>query len=277
MSHLIPLIFAILLCGLPLLTYAAVPQVMLAKVYQTVDSLSSYVVTEKFDGVRGYWTGKEMFSRSGKVISLPHHLVNQLPDFTVEGELWLGYERFSELSGLIHQNDTTNPLWRDVVFKVFDAPKLKTDYLSRMDWLDKHLQTATAVHRVKGFQVADQAALDKKLEEVLTAGGEGLMLNLKQADYESYRTDAILKYKPIYDDEATIIGYTAGKGKYEGKVGALVVQWRDGRTFKIGSGLSDELRTNPPELNSQITFEYSGYTSTGLPRFARYLRPYLKH
>jgi DNA ligase-1 len=80
--------------------------------------------------------------------------------------------------------------------------------------------------------------------------------------------------KPRYDDEAIVTGYTKGKGKYEGQVGALVVEWKNGRQFKIGSGLSDHERKNPPEIGSSVTFEYSGYTSTGLPRFARFIREY---
>jgi DNA ligase-1 len=51
------------------------------------------------------------------------------------------------------------------------------------------------------------------------------------------------------------------------KEGAMVKH-----TFKIGSGFSDVERQNPPAIGSEITFQYSGLTSKGKPRFARYLR-----
>ena len=63
-----------------------------------------------------------------------------------------------------------------------------------------------------------------------------------------------------------------GKGKYAGQVGALVVEREDGRRFRLGSGLSDRERASPPPIGSWVTYHYNGYTSTGLPRFARFVR-----
>jgi DNA ligase 1 len=263
------------LYGWPLLAYASeAPKLMLAKVYETRDSLSGYVVTEKFDGVRGYWNGEKMLSRSGRFIPIPEWLKKQMPDYVIEGELWLGYGRFAEMSGLIHSENSNDELWNMVSFKVFDAPQVSGSYLQRMSWLHDHIVESSNLQIVSGFRVKDQDELDRHLAVVIESGGEGLMLNLADASYQTARTSALLKYKPEFDDEAKVIGYSAGHGKYEGMLGALVVEWRNGRVFKIGSGLTDDMRENPPALGAKITFTYSGYTSTGLPRFARYLRPY---
>jgi DNA ligase-1 len=69
-----------------------------------------------------------------------------------------------------------------------------------------------------------------------------------------------------------VVDYSDGKGKYQGQVGALVVETGDGRRFKLGSGLSDSERADPPPLGSTVTYKYYGLTSTGLPRFASFLR-----
>jgi DNA ligase-1 len=111
-----------------------------------------------------------------------------------------------------------------------------------------------------------------ELSRVLKRGGEGLMLrNIKQP-YQVGRHDSLLKVKPYFDAEAVVIGYSPGKGKYQGLVGSLIVETSQGIQFKVGSGLTDKLRKNPPLIGSVITYAYSGFTKKGLPRFPRFIR-----
>jgi len=98
------------------------------------------------------------------------------------------------------------------------------------------------------------------------------MLHHQDARYRSGRSDSILKYKKHDDAEARVVGYTPGRGKYEGMVGALIVEDEQGLRFRLGSGLSDALRAEPPSVGSWVTYRYNGLTVTGLPRFARFVR-----
>ena len=50
------------------------------------------------------------------------------------------------------------------------------------------------------------------------------------------------------------------------------MQLPDGRRFRLGSGLTDAQRANPPPIGSLVTYRYNGLTSKGLPRFARFQR-----
>ncbi len=77
--------------------------------------------------------------------------------------------------------------------------------------------------------------------------------------------------KSFSDDECVVTGYTKGHGKFEGLVGALLCEWKD-RVLKIGSGLSNEDRKNPPVEGSEITFKYNGLTKYGNPKFPVFLR-----
>ena len=63
-----------------------------------------------------------------------------------------------------------------------------------------------------------------------------------------------------------------GKGKYEGMTGSLLVERPDGVRFRLGSGLSDVQRADPPPIGAWVTYRYDGLTSKGVPRFARFLR-----
>ncbi len=81
--------------------------------------------------------------------------------------------------------------------------------------------------------------------------------------------------KSFHDDEAIITDYEKGKGKYEGMVGSLVCVSRSGARFKVGSGLTDDMRkySNAPKKGTVITFKYFELSpEDGIPRFPTFLR-----
>ena len=98
------------------------------------------------------------------------------------------------------------------------------------------------------------------------------MLHRADAPYLTGRSDVLVKLKPWQDAEAVVVGHMPGKGKYEGMTGALEMEMPGGQRFRIGSGLSDDLRRQPPPIGSRITYRYQHLTKKGLPRFPRYLR-----
>ena len=122
------------------------------------------------------------------------------------------------------------------------------------------------------FRVKDEAELNLRLKQMVKNGGEGLMLHKADAAYVTGRNAALIKLKPLFDAEATVIAYTEGKGKYTGKLGALVVETADGIRFKLGTGFSDAQRENPPKIGSLVTYTYKDKTKNGKPKFASFLR-----
>jgi DNA ligase-1 len=126
-----------------------------------------------------------------------------------------------------------------------------------------------AVEQTRG---SNHEALMRRLKETDRAGGEGLMLHRGDALYLAERSDNLLKLKLHEDAEAEVIGYAAGRGKYTGMTGALRVRSVDGRTFRVGSGLSDALRRDPPAVGTWITYRHRGLSNSGQPRFATWLR-----
>ena len=126
------------------------------------------------------------------------------------------------------------------------------------------------VQLVPQWQVDSHEALQRQLQQLSQQGAEGLMLRHQHAPYRSGRSDDLIKLKLFEDAEAVVVGHLPGKGKYQGMTGALLVQMPSGQRFKIGSGLSDALRTQPPPIGSTITYRYNGLHPSGLPRFARF-------
>jgi DNA ligase-1 len=271
-------IFWFLLVGLLRAGEAAesqnVPPLLLANELGANVDPADYLVSEKYDGVRALWDGKVLRFRSGRVVPAPPWFLAKLPALPLDGELWLGRARFEELSGIVRKSEPTDDEWRRVKYMIFelpDAPGTFTERAARM----REVVAKTnwpQLAAVEQFRVANRAALKRKLDEVVGGGGEGLMLHRADATYVTGRNNVLLKLKPVRDTEAVVIGHVAGKGKYLGMMGALRVRSAQGKVFLIGTGFTDQVRKNPPPVGATITYTYRGFTKTGLPRFASYLR-----
>jgi DNA ligase 1 len=237
---------------------------------------ASYLVSEKYDGARGYWDGSTLVFRSGRQIPAPASFLSRLPKTPLDGELWLGRGRFDELSGIVRRETPVETEWRQVRYMVFELPGAGGTFAERAQRIAQ-IAADTAWPQLVAVQhtpVGDRAALRARLQSTVEAGGEGLVLHLAAAPYRVGRNDAMLKLKISLDAEATVIDQHAGHGKYEGMLGSIEVRTPEGRKFLIGSGFSDEQRRNPPSIGSVVTYRYLDLTSTGLPRFATFVRVY---
>ena len=252
---------------------AAPPRVTLAEKYATGTDVTAYWVSEKYDGVRGYWDGEELLTRGGTVIHAPDWFTAGWPDTALDGELWTDYGEFARVSGIVRSHHADDADWRDVSYRVFDLPDHSGDFDTRVPAIRAAVAAIDQpwVVAIRQFRVANAAALDEKLEQVVGRGGEGLILHRASARYRAGRSDDLLKLKPFDDAEAKVVGVNAGSGRLDGLMGSLDVVTPDGREFAIGSGFTDQQRAEPPPIGSWITYRYTGETATGLPRFARFL------
>lgn len=251
----------------------AAPPMMLAESYAGQD-VANYWISEKLDGVRGRWDGSRLYTRTGHPIATPAWFTAGWPRVPMDGELWSGRGRFDELSALVRTGDRSARAWTAVRFMVFDLPGHRGPFGQRVEHiviLTRHAGVAW-LQPVAQYRLATREELDRRLRQVVRDGGEGLMLHHRDAIYRSGRSALLLKLKAHDDAEARVVGYTAGKGKYAGLVGALMVELPDGRRFRLGSGLSDTDRAQPPPIGTPVTYRYDGFTSNGLPRFARFMR-----
>jgi DNA ligase-1 len=255
------------------------PPLMLAKVYHSGVVLKDYWVSEKYDGVRGYWDGEKLITRGGERIAAPAWFVAGWPAVPMDGELWAGRGQFQKALSIVRQQTPDDAAWRGIRFMVFDLPAQKGSFTDRLPELRAVVQKIDKpwVQEVTQFKVASHLALAKLLTETVKAGGEGLMLHRGASLYQGVRNDDLLKVKPHEDTEARVLEHVPGQGKYAGMLGALLVEMpgengRPGKRFKLGAGLSDEQRREPPAIGSTVSYRYRGFNDSGLPRFATFLR-----
>ncbi|GIU12718.1 MULTISPECIES: DNA ligase [unclassified Shewanella] len=250
------------------------PDIQLATAFdKSVADITQYLVSEKLDGVRGYWDGKEMYSRSGRKILLPDWFIEDFPDYPLDGELWIKRGAFEQVSSIVRKSKVSDKEWARVKFMVFDLPTESSGFELRYQKAVKELANISPYLKViEQNYLASFQALETELQEVIAKNGEGLMLHKKNAFYKSGRSKDIVKLKPFYDAEAKVIGYSPGKGRFSGMMGALVVKNQQGITFNLGTGFTKEQRQSPPQIGSLVTYKYYGLTQKGTPRFASFLR-----
>jgi DNA ligase 1 len=259
--------------ALPALAKSSLPVLLAHNAPKGIDP-KGYLVSEKLDGVRALWDGTVLRFRSGRTIAAPAWFTSKLPSTPLDGELWLARGQFDALSGTVRKVQPVDVEWQQVKYMVFELPQGSGTFAQRAAQLQSVVQAAAwpALQAVAQFAVANPAALQAKLQSITAAGGEGLMLHLASALVTAGRSDVLLKLKAMQDAEATVVGHVAGKGKYAGMVGALQVKTTGGQRFKLGTGLSDTDRQNPPAIGSVVTYTYRDSTPSGKPRFASFLR-----
>ncbi|MFY8083927.1 MAG: DNA ligase [Rubrivivax sp.] len=234
-----------------------------------------WLISEKLDGARAWWDGSRLRFRSGLPIMAPAWFTDALPAQALDGELWLARGRFEELSGIVRRQQPVDADWRRVRLMVFELPGAAGTFAqraARIQQLSAQRPASSPWRAVEQFELPSAAVLKLRLQEVVNAGGEGLMLHRADALYETGRSPALLKLKPLQDADAVVVGHQAGQGRHAGRLGALRVRTQDGREFLLGTGFSDEQRERPPAVGTVVTFTYQGTTAQGVPRFASFLR-----
>lgn len=255
----------------PLHSRASPPVLQRPTAMRSGIALAGYWVSEKLDGVRGYWDGSQLWTRGGQRITPPAWFTAGWPSTALDGELWAGHGAFATAVSTVRQTGAGDAAWRQMRYRLFDLPGHTGIFDLRLAALQQ-LALPAWVQPVAQARVANQAALQALLRQTVQAGGEGLVLHRGEALLARPNMDDLLKLKPFEDAEARVVGHVAGRGKYAGMLGALQVETPEGRRFKLGTGFSDAQRRDPPALGSWVTYRYRDTNPSGIPRFASFLR-----
>ena len=265
---------------------------MLAKVFDPdqEEKVRHWWQSEKLDGVRGTISRQHFLSRSGKEFTVPKHykqIASKLPKgIVLDGEWYGGLRSFHKTSGTLRRKTIIESEWQNIHFYAFDmySPTLKElPFRERYVLLEKTVKELGTIKLVKQYK-----GLSHKLyKQWINKGGEGAMLRDAESKYEFKRSKHLLKWKPFFDTEGTVIGYVEGKGKYKGKLGAFMV--KDGKkTFMCSGRLTDSFRSRyvfkhgqmvgkwkkdgiHPQVGDRVTYSYMEKID-GMPRQPIFLR-----
>jgi len=264
-------------------------------------------MSEKLDGQRAYWDGgitrgmwkdeipwanvgkdsryKErqkstgLWSRYGNVIHAPDSFLHYLPDFPLDGELYVTGDR-QRLRKIIARLVPDDRDWEDVTYFVFDSPPLPEDGIIKTTNFKRTItgcaeflapyakRKATCFHDTIRWlreqewnarcQLLDQQRLPMattlaegmaytELERVSSSGGEGVMLREAYSYWKPERVHTLVKMKKLDDMEGIVTGYTTGRktalgSKLLGMMGALILRLDNGKRLEL-SGFTEAERT----------------------------------
>jgi len=244
------------------------PPLLLAESWDNASDLTDWWMSEKLDGVRAYWDGKQFLSRQGNLYYAPDWFIEGLPTVPLDGELWIGRKKFQRTVSIVRRQDKSD-LWKEVRFLVFDAPAASGGFEERLACLQDALARGAAkfAREHEHVRCGNLEALRSELGRIESLGGEGLMLRQPGSKYVVGRSTTLLKVKTFHDAEATVTGHQPGAGRHKGRMGALLVRLPDGTEFAIGTGFSDRERETPPAVGATVTFRYQELSEAGVPRF----------
>lgn len=259
---------------------AAIPiEPQLAKVFNPErHDPAAYLVSEKLDGVRAIWDGEGgLWTRAGKRLHAPEGWASRLPGgIVLDGEL-IHKDGFPETVSTVRSHRADEREWLPVRYEVFELPQEPDlDFESRYAalnamWINRRNRAPWRVVEQCGIGSVD--ALYRHLDDVVAAGGEGLMLRRTDASYQGGRRgDGLLKLKKMLDAEAEVLAHLPGEGKHEGRLGALRCRLDSGVEFNVGTGFTDAEREAPPAVGARVTISYQELSRKGVPRFPAFMR-----
>lgn len=244
-----------------------------AETYTGEEKVAGWFMSEKLDGIRGYWTGSKLVTRKGKTIHAPARFTQSFPPFELDGELWRKRDDFTFVQSTV-MDKTPSKDWNQITYNIFEVPGAPGDFPTRLHkattWFLAHPDTPARI--IPQIPCEDRNHLNRFMAEVEKGGGEGLIVKDPNLPFHTGRSPHVLKVKHATDMEGTVVGINEGKGKYKGMMGSLGLRLDNGVEFNLGTGFSDEMRRNPPQPGTVVTFKHHRFTPSGKPRFASYLR-----
>lgn len=239
--------------------------VMLAKKFEDEEHKvkgKEFVITEKLDGMRTIMIVENgnvtFFSRQGQPITGLVEIIRDavsLPDNVYDGELLIANaddykdrEVLQETLKIARKDGEKRGLvlhlFDMIPIEEFKAGESKATYRKRKEELSFIVEKLDSpyIKVVPNLYVGkDLDVIPKLLEEMNRKGKEGLMLNVSDGKYQCKRTDVLSKIKSMNTMDCRIIGFEEGTGKYEGMLGALLLDYK-GYELRCGSGFTDEDR-----------------------------------
>lgn len=239
-------------------------EVQLAKSFKDVKiPEKEYIyITEKLDGIRCVVIKRgdsvKFFTRQGKEILGLIDLEKEIKRIFENFDLFLD----GELLAFNPDNLNSGDLYRKTVkivnkksgekkginycvfdimsLEEFDNKKCTHIYSERRKALDNWLKkedTDLLVCVPLLYKGDNHEAIHELLDLMDKNNKEGIMIN-RDVNYEFKRHNGIIKVKTMLSADLRVVGYEEGTGRLEGKLGALIVDYKGSRV-NVGSGFKD--------------------------------------
>jgi DNA ligase-1 len=247
--------------------YISTFEVMLAEKYFDCENKVSgdFIITEKLDGNRNiainYENGVKMFTRQGQInegfVDVEKEFELLPKGYVYDGE-FIAVD-FIGLNSADLYRETTSKVRKDgikdnVIFHIFDMLPIE-DFMNgicKIPCIDRKNKLHSVINPnffqwIKETSMLyvgnDKTKVIELLDEYVTNGKEGVMVNIANAPYECKRTKNILKVKKMQSADLRIVGFEEGEGRLKGTLGRMNVEYK-GNIVGVGSGFTDATRNH---------------------------------
>lgn len=254
-----------------------------------IDWTNGVYISPKLDGLRCVFTKDGAFSRNGKIfVSFPHigrelkPLFDKNPDLILDGEIYC-HKLKNDFDKIISLAKKSKPTPSDIIesekyiqYWIFDCPTIAGGFHERYTNLKKMILEnyrdnkwiRLCIHKL----IKTETEIEINLQEWLSHGFEGLMVNTFAGEYEQKRSKNLLKYKLFQDEEFEILNITEGQGNRSGMMGYITLKLPKGKTFD-SNARGDEtkytkmLKEKHKLIGLKATVRFQNLTPDGVPRF----------
>jgi len=219
-----------------------------------------------------------VLSRRGKPLNLPHLVeaakVQLRQGDILDGELYADGLSFQEICSLVKRNQ---PGSEKIGLWVFDLPCDAGDaaatFESRLARLRYRSQEwSHPFHMVPTIEVQHPLEVKQYYERCLVQGYEGAIYRARDGGYPwgGRPTTTVMRLKPTFDAEYTIVGFKEGTGRDKGCV-VWICQTENGKRFKVRPKGSVEVRRllfqqAMSYIGGRLKVEFKGLSEDGVPR-----------
>ena len=187
--------------------------------------------------------------------------------------------------GTISEEESDNivmVLWDYIPLTPFEENNYNAEYATRYAKLDCILSLVDSYDRVQIAQSYQIETIDDAqilFNKMRKEGKEGIIIKSEHNLWSDTRARDIIKMKALYECDLLCVDYEYGGGKYEGMLGALVLESSDKKVrVSVGTGFTDQERKElTPKncigkivsvgYNERIKDKTKDYDSLFLPRF----------
>jgi len=169
---------------------------MLAQEY-IGQNVTGWHMSEKLDGFRAMWNGRQLVSREGNAFRAPAWFIKELPAGVVlDGELYAGRGNLKIVKSTVTKRVPVDAEWKRITFHVFEAPLSAATYEERQTAAFMAIRQSLVAEIVSYRRCHGDDNLNEYFFEVVNHGGEGLILRRPGSPYEQKRSGNLLKFKP---------------------------------------------------------------------------------
>jgi len=237
----------------------------------------------KLDGHRALFLDGVLYSRSGKVIDLPHIIEaiesSSLQHLHLDGELYLHGKTLQEVSSLIKGAKKNPEAALDIEYHIYDVVDEHASFLDRTDEFEEgcfpfHPKiVANPTYAIDNMEELMEHHADWREE-----GYEGTMLRFGSDGYQvDKRSRKLLKVKEFHDAEFKVIGYEEGTPRIRAdnhktyRVPVWICETESGATFNVTAAgnmheKALEWKHRDECIGNILTVKYHNYSKDGIPQ-----------